>query len=88
VTAPIAKTPLGDPLLSFDVDFRPIPFRGAEANLDNTCVLRWNRAVPSERSFVAQALGGRVLCYAPANLLRDEANGTAHKFADSRKEQT
>src|SRR5262245_4192857 len=47
-----------------------------------------NRALPSVMAFVAQAAGRRVLCYATANLLRDEADGMVVKFADYWKEQT
>lgn len=32
-----------------------------------------NRALPAVMAFVAQAVGRRVLCYATAKLLRDEA---------------
>jgi hypothetical protein len=37
---------------------------------------------------VAQAVGRRVLCYATANILRDEADHLVPKFADYWKEQT
>ena len=35
VAAVIAKTPLGDPPLSFNLDFHAIPFRGDEPDLEN-----------------------------------------------------
>jgi len=47
-----------------------------------------NRALPSVMAFVAQAVGRRVLCYATANLLRDEADHMVPRFADYWKEQT
>ena len=36
-----------------------------------------NRAVPAVMAFVAQAAGRRVMCYATANVLRDEADSMA-----------
>jgi transposase len=88
IAAVIARTPLGDPPLSFNLDFHAIPFRGDEADLENHWVPTRNRALPSVMAFVAQAAGRRVLCYATANLLRDEADGMVVKFTDYWKEQT
>jgi hypothetical protein len=39
-------------------------------------------------AFVAQAVGQRVICYATANILRDEADRIVPRFADYWKEQT
>ena len=88
VAAVIAKTPLGDPPLSFNLDFHAIPFRGAEPDLENHWVPMRNRALPTVMAFVAQAAGRRVLCYATANVLRAEADGLVPKFAEYWKEQT
>jgi transposase len=88
IAAVIAKTPLGDPPLSFNLDFHAIPFRGAEPDLENHWVPMRNRALPSVMAFVAQAVGRRVICYATANILRDEADHLVPKFADYWKEQT
>jgi transposase len=88
IAAVIAKTPLGDPPLSFHLDFHAIPFRGAEPDLENHWVPRRNRALPAVMAFVAQAADRRVICYATANLLRDEAESMVPKFADYWKEQT
>ncbi len=88
VAALIAKTPLGDPPLSFNLDFHAIPFRGAESDLENHWVPMRNRALPTVMAFVAQAAGRRVICYATANLLRAEADTMVPKFADYWKEQT
>ena len=88
IAAVIARTPLGDPPLSFNLDFHAIPFRGDEADLENHWVPLRNRALPSVMAFVAQAIGRRVLCYATANLLRDEADDMVVRFADYWKEQT
>jgi hypothetical protein len=88
VAAIIAKTPLGDPPLSFNLDFHAIPFRGAEPDLENHWVPMRNRALSTVMAFVAQAAERRVLCYATANLLRSEADSMVPKFADYWKEQT
>ncbi|MBV8127391.1 MAG: hypothetical protein JO114_06940 [Planctomycetaceae bacterium] len=69
IAAVIAKTPLGDPPLSFNLDCHAIPFRGAQPDLESHWVPMRNRALPSVMAFVAQAVGRRVLCYATANLL-------------------
>src|SRR5947209_13983764 len=47
-----------------------------------------NRALPAVMAFVAQAVDRRVICYATANLLRDEAETMVPRFADYWKEQT
>jgi transposase len=88
IAAVIAKTPLGDPPLSFNLDFHAIPFRGNEPDLENHWVPMRNRALPSVMAFVAQAAGRRVICYATANVLRAEADAMVPKFADYGKEQT
>jgi transposase len=88
ITAVIAKTPLGDHPLSFNLDFHAIPFRGAEPDLENHWVPTRNRGLPSVMAFVAQAVGRRVICYATANILRDEADRVIPRFADYWKEQT
>ena len=88
ITAVIAKIPLGDHPLSFNVDFHAIPFRGAEPDLENHWVPTRNRGLPSVMAFVAQAVGRRVICYATANILRDEADRIISRFADYWKEQT
>jgi transposase len=88
VAAVIAKTPLGDPPLSFNLDFHAIPFRGAEPDLENHWVPMRNRALPTVMAFVAQAAGRRVLCYATTNVLRAEADSMVPKFAEYWKEQT
>jgi transposase len=88
IAAVIAKTPLGDPPLSFNLDFHTIPYRGADTDLENHWAPMRNRALPSVMAFVALSVGRRVLCYATANILRDEADRIVPKFADYWKEQT
>jgi transposase len=88
IAAVIAKIPLGDPPLSFNLDFHAVPFRGDQPDLENHWVPTRNRALPSVMAFVAQAVGRRVICYATANILRAEADRMVPKFADYWKEQT
>jgi transposase len=88
IAAVIAKIPLGDPPLSFNLDFHAVPFRGAEPDLENHWVPTRNRGLPAVMAFVAQAVGQRVICYATANILRDEADRMIPRFADYWKEQT
>ena len=88
IAAVIAKTPLGDHPLSFNLDFHAIPFRGAEPDLENHWVPKRSRGLPSVMAFVAQSVGQRVMCYATANILREEADRIVPRFADYWKEQT
>ena len=88
VAAIVAKTPLGDPPLSFNLDFHAIPFRGHEPDLEQHWVPLRNRALPAVMAFVAQAEGRRILCYATANVLRTDADSMVPKFAVYWKEQT
>jgi transposase len=88
IAAVIAKIPLGDPPLSFNLDFHAVPFRGDQPDLENHWVPMRNRALPAVMAFVAQAAGRRVICYATANVLRDEADRMVPMFADYWKEQT
>jgi hypothetical protein len=57
IAAVIAKIPLGDPPLSFNLDFHAVPFRGDQPDLENHWVPTRNRALPSVMAFVAQAAG-------------------------------
>jgi hypothetical protein len=88
IAAVIAKMPLGDPRLSFNLDFHAIPFRGAQPELENHWVSLRNRALPAVMAFGAQATGRRVMCYALANVLRAEADSTVPKLAEYWKDQT
>ena len=88
IAAVIAKTPLGDPPLSFNLDFHAVPFRGAEPDLENHWGAMRNRALPAVMAFVAQAADRRVICDATGTILRDEADRLVPKFADYWKEQT
>ncbi len=88
VAAVVAKTPLGDPPHTFNLDFHAIPFRGEDADLEKHWVAMRNRALPAVMAFVAQAEGRRIVCYATANVLRSEADGMVPQFAKYWKEQT
>jgi len=88
IAAVLAQMPLGDPPLSFNLDFHAIPFRGAQPDLENHWVPLRSRALPAVMAFVAQAAGQRVMCYATANVLRAEADRMVPKFAEYWKEQT
>jgi transposase len=86
--AVVAKVPLGEVPLSFNLDFHAIPFRGDEPDLENHWVAMRNRAGPAVMAFVAQAAPRRVICYATANVIRAEADSLVPRFADYWKEQT
>lgn len=88
VAAVVAKTPLGDPPQSFNLDFHAIPFRGHEPDLEKHWVPMRNRALTAVMVFVAQAEGRRIMCYATANILRADADGMVPRFAEYWKEQT
>ena len=88
VAAVVAKTPLGDPPHTFNLDFHAIPFRGHEPDLEQHWIPMRNRALPSVMAFVAQAAGRRIMCYATANVLRSDADGMVPRFAEYWKEQT
>ena len=88
IAAVIAKTPWGDPPLSFHLDFHAIPCRDAEPDLENHWVAMRNRALPAVMAFVTPAADRRVIGDATAHIRRDEADRLVAKFADSWKEQT
>jgi len=88
VTAVLAKTPLGDPPESFNLDFHAIPFRGEDADLERHWLAMRNRAGPAVMAFVAQETSRRIMCYATANVLRSDADDMVWKFAAYWKAQT
>jgi hypothetical protein len=67
---------------SFSLDFHPIPCRGNEAVLENHYVPSRGQAVASVQSFFAQEHENRVLCYANANLTRDEQAAEVMRFVE------
>jgi hypothetical protein len=88
VAALVARTPLGEPPQSFNLDFHAIPFRGNESDLEKHWVPMRNRALTAVMAFVAQAADRRIMCYATANVLRTEADDMVPRFAEYWREQT
>jgi hypothetical protein len=88
VAALLSKVPLGEPPFSFNLDFHAIPFRGQDADLEQHWLAQRNRGHVAVLAFVAQQEHRRVMCYATANVLRDEADRMAVRFADHWKAQT
>jgi hypothetical protein len=67
---------------AFALDFHPIPYRGDEAVLENHYIPGRGTAHPSVQSFFAQDHDSRVLCYANANLTRDEQPTEVMRFVE------
>ncbi len=65
---------------AFNLDFHAIPFRGDAAGLDNHYLPLRGKAGPSVLTFFAQEQKSRVLCYANANLTRDDQAGEVLRF--------
>jgi transposase len=84
----LAKAPLGEAPGSFNLDFHAIAYRGEEADLEKHWLAKRNRAGTSIMVFVAQHRHSRVMCYATANVLRDDMDAMAVRFTDYWKEQT
>jgi hypothetical protein len=84
----LAKAPLKETPGSFNLDFHAIAYRGNEADLEKHWLAKSNRAGKSIMVFVAQDRDSRVMCYATANVLRDDMDAMAVRFTDYWKEQT
>jgi hypothetical protein len=84
----LAKAPLKEAPASFNLDFHAIAYRGNEADLQKHWLAKANRAGTSIMVFVAQDRDNRVMCYATANVLRDDMDAMAVRFTDYWKEQT
>jgi hypothetical protein len=67
---------------AFSLDFHPIPYRGDEAVLENHYIPGRGAAHASVQSFFAQEHDSRVLCYANANLTRDEQPAEILRFVE------
>jgi transposase len=87
IDALLSKTPLGEGPHSFNLDFHTIPFRGNDADLEKHWLAKRNRAGVSIMVFVAQETKRRIMCYATANVLRNEADQMAVRFAEHWKAQ-
>jgi len=67
---------------AFALDFHTIPFRGDPAALENHYLPRRGKAGPRVLSFFAQEQDSRVVCYANANLTRDDQPGELMRFVE------
>jgi len=65
---------------AFNLDFHAIPYRGDPNGLDNHYLPLRGKAGPSVLTFFAQEQKSRVLCYANANLTRDDQAGEMLRF--------
>jgi hypothetical protein len=65
---------------AFNLDFHAIPYRGDPTGLDNHYLPLRGKAGPSVLTFFAQEQKSRVLCYANANLTRDDQAGEMLRF--------
>jgi hypothetical protein len=88
VKALLAKAPLKEAPGSFNLDFHAVAYRGNEEDLEKHWLAKENRAGTSIMAFVAQDRNSRVMCYATANVLRDDMDAMAVGFTDYWKEQT
>jgi hypothetical protein len=88
IDALLSKVALGEGPHSFNLDFHTIPFRGEDADLEQHWLAQRNRAHVAVMAFVAQHTQRRVMCYATANVLRDEADQMTVRFADHWRTQT
>jgi len=66
----------------FNLDFHTIPYRGDQAELENHYQPCRGKAGPSVLTFFAQEQKSQVLCYANANLLRDDQPGEVLRFVE------
>ena len=82
IDALVGKAPLGEGPHTFNLDFHTIAFRGDDADLEKHWLAKRNRAGIAVMAFVAQEFKRRVMCYANANVLRNEADQMAVRFAD------
>ena len=88
IDALVSKAPLGEGPHTFNLDFHTIAFRGNDADLEKHWLALRNRAGVAVMAFIAQEAKRRVMCYANANVLRNEADQMVVRFADHWKAQT
>jgi transposase len=86
VDALVRHFPFADSPHSFNLDFHAIPFRGEKSHLQNHWVPKRHRAQPAVMAFVAQEAAQLLMCYATANVLRQEADEMVVRFVDHWKE--
>ena len=83
----VSCLPLEEPPIDFNLDFHAIPFRGQKNDLEKHWVAMSHRGQPAVMAFVAQEESRRVMVYATANVLRQDAAGMVVKLADHWKER-
>jgi len=83
----VRRFPFEEPPQAFNLDFHIIPFRGENTDLENHWVSTRQQGRPSVMAFVAQESNRRVMCYATANVLREEADEMVVRFVDHWKRQ-
>lgn len=88
IDALVGKTPLEEGPHTFNLDFHTVAFRGEDPDLEKHWLAQRNRAGVAVMAFVAQETRRRVMCYATANVLRNEADQMAVRFVDHWKAQT
>ena len=67
---------------SFSLDFHAIPHRGDDTDLENHYLPTRGKAGPSILTFFAQEQKSQVLCYANANLTREDQAGEVLRFVE------
>jgi hypothetical protein len=77
VTALLAKSGLPEGPACFNLDFHAIAYRGEDSDREKHWLAKRNRAGASIMVFVAQQRGTRVMCYATANVVRDDMDAMA-----------
>src|SRR6202035_55572 len=88
IDALLSRAPLGERPFTFNLDFHAIAFRGDDADLEKHWLATRNRAGVAVMAFVAQEIKRRVMCYATANVLGNEADQMAVRFCEHRKATT
>lgn len=83
----LRRFPFEEPPQAFNLDFHAIPFRGEKTDLENHWVPQRRQGHPAVMAFVAQEASRRVMCYATANVLRQEADEMVVRFVDHWKQQ-
>ena len=73
---------------SFALDFHPIPYRGDPTGLEQHYLPKRGKAGTSVQSFFAQEQESRVICYANANLTRNDQAGEIMRFVEFWREIT
>jgi transposase len=74
--------------VSFDLDFRTIPFHGEDALIEKHYISKRSRRQKGILAFVAQDAATRVFCYGNADLRKEEQNDEILKFVYFWKQRT